>query len=67
MADIFVVVMAPSKTIPAAVYGPFESKHEAWVFVEDKLNQSGATPEKARRAFVVRGYGVPDNPVDVTA
>lgn len=60
--DIFVVVLAPSKTIPAAVYGPFASKHNAWVFVEDKLGQHEGTPVSECRAFVVRGYGVPDNP-----
>jgi hypothetical protein len=62
--DIFVVTLAPSKTIPAAVYGPFASKHVAHVFMEDMLGQNETTPESKRRAFVVRGYGKPLYPVD---
>lgn len=61
--DIFVVVMAPSFTLPAAVYGPFESKHVAYMFIEDRLGQDETTPSSQRRAFVVRGYGTPNDPV----
>lgn len=55
--DIFVVVMAPSMTIPSAVYGPFETKHEAHIFIEDELKQPEDMPERFKRAFVVRNYG----------
>lgn len=62
MSDIFVVVMAPSNTMPAAVYGPFETKHKAHLFIEDELGQDEMTPNKLKRAFVVRGYGIPSAP-----
>jgi hypothetical protein len=62
--DIYVVVMSPSKTYPAAVYGPFESKHAAWLFIEDRLNEYEPR-EPDRRCYVVRGYGTPINPVHV--
>lgn len=61
--DLFVVVMSPNMSGPIAVYGPFEDKHKAYMFIEDKIKQDEYLPESKKRAFVVRSYGVPDDPV----